>query len=125
MDSVVFDVSEFRVLYPQFSETAEETLELYFRAACLLLDNTKNSLVQDIDERKLLLYMLVCHIATLKQNGDILVGAVTSAAQGSVNVSVTPLNNANWYTQTQCGAMFWAATAKYRMGMRYRAYHRR
>lgn len=125
MDNIViFNAEEFKILYPQFNELSEDTLNLYFKAACLLLDNTKNSVVQDIEERKMLLYMLTRHIATLKGNGDALVGTITSAAEGSVNVSVTPLNNAKWYTLTQCGAMYWAATAKYRVGMRYYAYRK-
>ena len=31
-------------------------------------------------------------------------------------------NNAGWYGQTQCGNMYWIATAKYRVGMRYVPY---
>lgn len=120
--AVVFDAAEFKILYPQFAELPDAVLDNYFNAATLLLDNTGKSLVVDLGERKALLYMLVCHIATLKGRGDTLVGTITAAAEGKVNVSVTPLNNANWYTQTQCGALYWAATAKYRMGVRYCAY---
>ena len=103
MNSVVFNVEEFKTLYPQFANVNEAT---------------------DLAERKMLLYMLVCHIATLKKRGDSIVGTITSAAEGKVNVSVTPLVNANWYTQTVCGAMYWQATAKYRVGVRYFAYCR-
>lgn len=119
---VIFDPQEFKTLYPEFAKTEDATLTLYFNAACLLLDNTEKSMVKDLAERKMLLYMLTCHIATLKANGNTLVGTITSANEGKVSVSLTPFQNANWYMTTQCGAMYWQATAKYRVGIRYHAY---
>lgn len=124
-DVVVFDVDEFKTLYPQFANVDETILQNYFNAATLLLDNTDKSPVKDLAERKMLLYMLTCHIATLKGRGDSIVGTITAATEGKVNVSVTPLVNANWYNQTVCGSMYWQATAKYRVGVRYFAYCRR
>lgn len=124
-DVVVFDVDEFKTLYPQFANVDETILQNYFNAATLLLDNTDKSLVKDLAERKMLLYMLTCHIAILKGRGDSIVGTITAATEGKVNVSVTPLVNANWYNQTVCGSMYWQATAKYRVGVRYVAYCRR
>lgn len=124
-DVVVFDVDEFKTLYPQFANVDETILQNYFNAATLILDNTDKSHVKDLAERKMLLYMLTCHIATLKGRGDSIVGTITAATEGKVNVSVTPLVNANWYNQTVCGSMYWQATAKYRVGVRYVAYCRR
>lgn len=124
-DVVVFDVDEFKTLYPQFANVDETILQNYFNAATLLLDNTDKSHVKDLAERKMLLYMLTCHIAILKGRGDSIVGTITAATEGKVNVSVTPLVNANWYNQTVCGSMYWQATAKYRVGVRYVAYCRR
>lgn len=124
-DVVVFDVDEFKTLYPQFANVDETILQNYFNAATLLLDNTDKSPVKDLAERKMLLYMLTCHIATLKGRGDSIVGTITAATEGKVNVSVTPLVNANWYNQTVCGSMYWQATSKYRVGVRYYAYCRR
>ena len=120
---VIFDPAKFRELYPQFTSVSDTILTNYFNAATLLLDNTPKSLVTNLAERETLLYILTCHIATLKERGDTLVGTITSAAEGKVNVSVTPFNNANWYQQTQCGSIYWAATAKYRLGVRYNAWH--
>lgn len=119
---VIFDSGEFKIMNPQFENVPDALLTNYFNSACLLLDNTKNSPVQDVAERKQLLYLLTCHIATLKARGDTLVGNITSAAEGKVNVGVTPLVNANWYQQTTCGALYWQATAKYRLGVRYFVY---
>lgn len=124
-DVVVFDVDEFKTLYPQFANVDETILQNYFNAATLLLDNTDKSHVKDLAERKMLLYMLTCHIATLKKRGDSIVGTITAATEGKVNVSITPLVNMNWYTQTVCGSLYWQATAKYRVGVRYVAYCRR
>ena len=116
---VIFDPEEFKKLYPEYANIPDERLELYFKAACLLLNNTDKSPVRDPAERKTLLYLLVCHIAELKSRGNSTVGMLTSAAEGSVNVSVSPLNKMNWYTLTQCGSIYWAATAKYRCGVRW------
>lgn len=125
MDNVVvFDVEEFLTFYPQFKTVfTSEQLNVFFNVACLLLDNTPHSKVRDLSERKTLLYMLVCHIATLQQRGSGVVGMLTSATEGKVSVGLQNYtNNPNWYSQTQCGSMFWLATAKYRVGMRYIPY---
>lgn len=121
MNVVVFDAEEFLALYPQFQNVfTPEQLGIFFNVACLLCDNTENSKISDLAERKTLLYMLVCHIATLQQRGTGAVGLLTSATEGKVSVSLQAYtNNPNWYSQTQCGSMFWLATAKYRVGMRY------
>lgn len=116
---VYFDPVEFGILYPQYAELGANTLCTYFEAATLLLDNTKNSPVRDLGERQMLFYLLVCHIAALRQRGESISGTITGAAEGKVNVSVAPLANANWYNQTACGAIYWQATSKYRLGMRW------
>ena len=121
---VVFDASEFLALYPQFNNVfTPEQLTQFFNVACLLCDNTENSKITDLAERKTLLYMLVCHIATLQQRGTGMVGLLTSATEGKVSANLQAYtSNPNWYSQTQCGSMFWLATAKYRVGMRYIGY---
>lgn len=124
MNVVIFDADEFLSIYPQFQNVfTPEQLGIFFNAACLLLDNTENSKVTDLTERKTLLYMLVCHIATLQQRGTGMVGLLTSATEGKVSANLQAYtSNPNWYSQTQCGSMFWLATAKYRVGMRYIGY---
>ena len=121
---VVFDAEEFLTLYPQFQNVfTPSQLEQFFNVACLLCNNTENSPIADLNERKTLLYMLVCHIATLMQRGTAMPGLITSATEGKVTVGLQAYtNNPNWYSQTQCGSMFWLATAKYRVGMRYIGY---
>ena len=121
---VVFDAEEFLTLYPQFQNVfTPSQLEQFFKVACLLCNNTDNSPIADLEERKTLLYMLACHIATLMQRGTAMPGLITSATEGSVSVGLANYtNNPNWYSQTQCGSMYWLATAKYRVGMRYVPY---
>lgn len=118
---VVFDPQDFLVLYPQFQNVfTPSQLNQFFKVACLLCNNTENSPITDLEERKTLLYMLVCHIATLMQRGTAMTGLLTSATEGSVSVGLQNYtNNPTWYSQTQCGSMYWMATAKYRVGMRY------
>lgn len=118
---VVFEPQEFLMLYPQFQNVfAPSQLYQFFKVACLLCNNTENSPISDLEERKTLLYMLVCHIATLMQRGTAMPGLITSATEGSVSVGLQNYsNNPNWFSQTQCGSMYWLATAKYRVGMRY------
>lgn len=116
---VVFDPEEFKTVYPEFANVPDAVLTTYFNAACLLLDNTKNSVVRDLVERKTLLFLLVCHIATLKKLGNSTVGMISAATEGKVNVSFATLQNPKWYQLTQCGNIYWAATAKYRIGVRW------
>lgn len=116
---VVFDPAEFRSLYPTVQAT-DDQLAMYFAMAETFLDNTKCSRVQDLEARKRLLYLLVAHIATLTgqaEQGNNVVGRISSATEGSVSVSIdygAMGNNERWYLQTPWGAMYWQLTKKYR-----------
>lgn len=112
--------------YPQFSEISDEQLTSFFAIAEQIVDNSENSRITDLKERKILLYLLVCHMATLYLRGDI-TGNITSASQGSVSSGFGSydLGNGKWFGQTPCGALFWQLTGKYRAGGRYDAYQRR
>ena len=116
---VVFDSSEFRLLYPSISAT-DEQLEMYFAMAETFLDNTECSIVKDLDARKTMLYLLVAHIALLSQqaeNGNPVVGRISNATEGTVSVGLdygTMGNNERWYLQTPWGAMYWQMSKKYR-----------
>lgn len=116
---VVFDIAEFRELYPTINAT-DAQLEDYFAMAETFLDNTNCSVVRDLKARKRMLYLLVAHIATLTgmaEQGNNVVGRIGSATEGSVSVSLdygTMGNNERWYLQTPWGAMYWQLTKKYR-----------
>lgn len=120
--TVAFDAAGWAARYPEFSTVAPATAAAYFTEACLYLDNTPGSVVQDTTARAVLLNMLVAHIAALNAvdaNGNPvnpLVGRIASATQGSVNVSTdyAAPGSAAWYSQTKYGAAFWQATNAYR-----------
>lgn len=129
---VVFDASAFVAQYTAFAayNTANPTgLQRYFNTATLYLSNAESSRVTDLTTRSMLLNLLVAHLAQLDgvlnaagqgsqaQN----VGRISSATEGSVSVQTQMQGvpgSAAWYMQTQYGATFWQATAKYRT-MRY------
>lgn len=129
MAQVVFDPSAFKLAYPEFGAVEDGLLSSCFDLATLYLSNADCSVVQDLERRRILLWMLTAHIAYLRgaltpagiSGGPGLVGRTSSATEGSVSVSTDfPSHpNAAWYNQTAYGAMFWQATAALR-GFRYR-----
>ena len=120
---VVFDPQAFREIHPQFAGATDAALQNWFDMACLMLDNTPRSPVSDLNERRNLLNLLVCHIAALSKRGDGIVGSLSSASQGKVSTSFAVPTNLNWYKQTTCGYMYYQATQKYRLGGRYYPFH--
>ncbi len=125
MAAVVFDPTAFKARYPEFAAVADATLTACFNEAGLYLSNADNSPVQNITRRATLFNMLTAHVAYL---GGLLsadgmprpVGRVSQAGEGSVSAAfeyLTP-GTAAWFTQTQYGASFWAATSSLR-GFRY------
>ena len=127
MAVVVFDIAAFRARYPEFSKTADATLQAAFNdAQALYLDNTDGSPVTDVVKRAALLNLLVAHLLMLTTGNDDgpsvasqtgMSGQVTSVSEGSVSISAAALDlpgQAAWYALTRYGAMFWQATAIYR-----------
>ena len=129
--TVVFDPSVFKTLYPAFATVPTAALNFNFAQAQLMLNNSCCSAVPDAPTRELLLGLLTAHITALLNgvNGQApsgVVGRISDAAQGSVNVStelatapVTSMTVA-YLQQTQWGLQFLAATAQYRT-MQYAA----
>ena len=126
MAIVVFNYLRWVARYPEFATVDQTVVEdECFPEACLYCNNTNSSPVADINARRILLNMLVAHIVFMNfgangQTPSQLVGRISSAGEGSVNVS-TELKmpgSAAWFTQTKYGAAFWQASASYRM-MRY------
>jgi hypothetical protein len=66
-------------------------------------------------ERKENIAMLVlAHLLSLSlrgANGGN--GPITNASEGSVSVGFGQLKNANWWTQTPYGSMFWSLFSRY------------
>lgn len=119
---VEFDVAQFRESYPNLAST-DAQLEDYFAIAETFLLNTECSVVKDLSTRRRMLYLLTAHIATLNsnaENGQPIVGRVSSATEGSVSVSIdygTMGNNERWYLQTPYGAMYWQMTKRFRSAL--------
>jgi hypothetical protein len=121
MAVVAFDSAEFKAEYPEFT-ASDAVLNRCFKQAELILNNTDYSVVKNVDERKTLLYLLTAHIALISvgldgKGGSGVVGAIASATEGTVSVSVSQAGvtvNSAWYQQSQYGAMYWMMTAKYR-----------
>ena len=116
MAIVLFDYRAFVERYLEFSTTSIQAASGAFADATLYLDNTDQSVVQDIGQRSSLLNMLVAHllkIATMQ-----LVGRISGASEGSVSVSTEFHGPGSmwWYNSTIYGASFVQATAKYRTG---------
>lgn len=122
MSAVIFDVAEFRGLYPAISAT-DAQLQMFWTIAQTFLDNTDCSMVKDLQERKIMLYLLVAHMTALNQqteSGNAVVGRVASATEGTVSISLdygTMGNNERWYLQTPYGAMYWQMTKRYRSAL--------
>ncbi len=55
-----------------------------------------------------LLWLLVCHLASLEERGNALVGSLSSASEGSVSSSFEFAQklDAAWFNQSQCGASY-------------------
>lgn len=124
---VIFDPAAFKARYPEFSSVDGGLLQAYFdEAAALYLDNTDASRVQQVEQRSVLLNLLVAHIAQLNVGSSVqpaspLVGRVNTATEGSVSVGAdmgAVPGTAAWFMQTRYGASYWSGTAQFRT-MRY------
>ena len=127
MAIVVFNAEEFLNSHPQFiGKLNEAQLDNAFDVACLLLDNSEASPVpydpeRGIETRRILLNLLVCHLATLALRPVNQAGALSSASEGSVSVGfqIPQSTNAAWWMQTTCGQTFWQAARRFLVGGRY------
>ena len=88
MPAVVFDKARFQAAYPEVQAT-DAQLEMWFTQAESLLDNTDHSIVEKLEDREMLLFLLVRHFAALAERAAQggLVGRIASATEGSVSVS--------------------------------------
>jgi hypothetical protein len=119
----VFVPADFKVAYPAFVNVPDALLQAFFTIGTIYLRNDGTGPVTNGDLQTQLLWMLTAHVAQISgalNPGGVpsgLVGRITSASEGSVSVSSdypsTP-NNA-WFLQTGYGAMYWQATAAFRM----------
>lgn len=124
---VVFNATEFRTFYPKFTEEliSDEQLDNLFQLACTFIDNTDKSRFpydpdRNIYTRKQMLYLLVCHLATMELWGAGQSGPLTSATQGSVSVGFQSMDmwGQPWFSQTPCGRTLLMMLRPYALGGR-------
>lgn len=124
---VVFNATEFRTFYPKFPEEliSDEQLDNLFQLACTFIDNTDKSRFpydpdRNIYTRKQMLYLLVCHLATMELWGAGQSGPLTSATQGSVSVGFQSMDmwGQPWFSQTPCGRTLLQMLMPYALGGR-------
>jgi Protein of unknown function (DUF4054) len=120
---VTFNYSGWALRYPELSgSVGAAQAQMFFDEATLYCDNTPCSIIKNVAQRTTLLNMLTAHIAALNASflglpPSPLVGRISNAAEGSVNVAVQndyPPGSVQWYQQSKYGAAFWAATASFR-----------
>lgn len=129
MAVVTFNKAAFLARYPEFNATVAlyttaDIAQMCFDEAGLYCDNRDCSRIP-IPPRDTLLNMMTAHIMALNfgvngQPATQAVGRVSSAGEGSVNVSLemgTPTNDKAWYMQTKYGAAFWQASKGYRSAL--------
>ncbi len=144
---IVFDYVWFQVNYPEIASACSYGMaNNYFNLATMFCNNNGNGVssallptgegfytcysiaspVTNPATLQGLLGMMTAHIATLFApiNGNppsTLVGRISSAGEGSVNVATDfpSQPGSEWFNQTKYGAMFWAATKIYRMARYY------
>lgn len=124
---VVLDVDLFREMYPLYAEASDAQIGGWWELATAIIDNTPASRIPyappSVTTRKVLLYLLMCHFATLDGRGPGAVGRVTQAAEGAVNGQISSAldqsKQAAWWMQSQCGATAWEILKKFRTGGLY------
>ncbi len=121
------DFTAWQLLFPEFSNVSAEQYAMYFDMATQFCRNDGFGPVSKASIQIRLLNLMTAHWAQIlsgtagSDGASPLVGAITSASEGSVSVSVKndyPSGTAQWYQQTKYGSAFYAATAPYRQ-MRY------
>ena len=114
---MTFDVEKFRAVYPQFASLSDAQLEFMWENALIISGVEGDTRVPE-GQKENLLFMLVCHLATLATRGT--AGAMTSAKQGEVQVTYASVpsrsDDADWFNLTPCGSAYWQAIKRYRLG---------
>lgn len=129
--AVVWNETEWRTLYPQFSTITSDQLTAMWKMATAIIDNTEGSLIPydpdlGVYVRQIVLYALMCHLATIAtQQAAGQPGTLTNASEGSVSAGFYmpqfPAGgvSAAWYNQTPCGRTVWVMLRRFSLGGRY------
>jgi Protein of unknown function (DUF4054) len=129
---ITFVYSDWIAQFPAFVNVSSGLATTCFNFATGLCDNTACSPVCNSTILTQLLYLLTAHICWLTApqinglpndtgGGDLSpqpVGRLAAAGEGSTSATFEMAGvaaNAQWYMQTQYGAMYWALSSPYRM----------
>lgn len=132
-DRIYFDIDYFKEIFPYIDISGMTPFylsNLWDIAVMIVGDRNSNSFApynpsQEIYDRRKLLYLALAHIIQTQKmqqstNGSGLSGRITSASEGSVNISIEAYKadslTAQWWSQTEEGRIYWMLTAKYRLG---------
>lgn len=124
---VPWDEDGFLVRFPQFEGklTSAQLLQAW-DTACLIQRNDAKSLIpwnpeKGVFTRRTILYLLVCHLATLALRPYDQAGPVSSASEGSVSVSFSVPSDLDkyYFLQTPCGATYWQLIKQFALGSYY------
>jgi hypothetical protein len=124
--AVVFNYAAWVARFPEFANVSQPLAQLYFDEAALFVSNTGRHQRVRIWVLPYLLNLMTAHLAWLYaprdangnpsssgENAPMVVGQMTAATEGSVNISTAPqsFDTAEWFAQTKYGFEFWQATA--------------
>lgn len=126
---VTFNEAAFLLRYPQFVAFATANpgalQERFNEVTAIYINNTLTSIVTDVTERTYLINYAIAHMLAIEgatatggqgsTSGT--VGRVSSATEGSVSATLdmgAVSGSEAWWLQSQYGATYWNATAKYR-----------
>jgi hypothetical protein len=129
MAIVTFDPDKFRALHPELvDKISTELLTSYFDLATMIIGNTDDSLVpydpeKGLKHREVLLYLLVCHFAKIKQMEDEgQAGVLVSTSEGDVSASFSKVTSTaggyddDFFNQTKCGETYLILKRRYSVG---------
>jgi hypothetical protein len=112
-----FNAMQFKLDYPQFINLSSEKLENDYNYIVLAKCKWLCYYFCDLKQRYYWSCIVLAHVLTLMYgsggngNNTALVGRITSATEGSVNVGLENINNtlsSFWWNQTQYGALVWS-----------------
>lgn len=120
---VDLNIEKFKNSYPVFRDQSDSQIEMVFFEATIILNNTKQSPIRDLQRREFFIYLAMAHILTLakqQSDGNGAVGRLSSASEGSVSVSLdygASTASSKWWEQTTFGAKYWQYTKQYRTAL--------
>jgi hypothetical protein len=119
---VTFDYQKWAARYPEFCGVTPPQAQAFFDEAQIYHRNDAMGPIRNPAVQLTMLNMVTAHIAALYagingQPASPLVGRISQAAEGSVNVStdmtIDP-GSEQWWSQTKYGLSYWTAAAPYR-----------